>query len=69
MNLAESISSKLTYFTELERIGTRLGSPAFSVTSDGFLPLLSRLDECINFTEKNVREMSIFVVCMLSIYV
>jgi hypothetical protein len=54
VNLAESISSKLTYFTELDRIGTRLGSPAFSVTSDGFLHLLSRLDECISFTEQNL---------------
>ena len=54
VNVAESISAKLTYFTELERIGSRLNSPALSVTSDGFLPLLTRLDECISFTEQNV---------------
>ena len=54
VNVAESISSKLTYFTELDRIGARLSSPALSITSEGFLPLLTRLDECINFTEQNV---------------
>ena len=59
INVAESISSKLSYFTELDKIGTRLSSPAFSVTSDSFLPLLTRLDECISFTEKNVSVVSI----------
>jgi hypothetical protein len=54
VNLAENIGSKLTYFTELDRIGARLGSPTFCVTSDGFLPLLARLDECISFTEQNL---------------
>ena len=58
INVAESISSKLSYFTELDKIGTRLSSPAFSVTSDSFLPLLTRLDECISFTEKNVSVVS-----------
>ena len=54
VNVAESISSKLTYFTELEKLGTRLNSPTLSVTSESFLALLSRLDECISFIEQNV---------------
>ena len=58
VNVAESMSAKLAYFTELERFGTRLNSSALSVTSDGFLGLLTRLDECISFTEQNVRRLA-----------
>ncbi|PIK55765.1 putative conserved oligomeric Golgi complex subunit 3 [Apostichopus japonicus] len=47
VNKAETISSKLSYFNELERINQKLSSPAFSVTSEGFVPLLTKLDECI----------------------
>ena len=63
VNVAESISTKLAYFTELDRVGSRLNSPALSVTSGGFLPLLTRLDECISFTEQNVRSLH-FVQCL-----
>lgn len=47
VNKAETISSKLSYFNELERINQKLSSPAFSVTGEGFVPLLTKLDECI----------------------
>ena len=32
----------------------KLGSPTLSVTSDSFVPMLSRLDECIEYLNKNV---------------
>lgn len=54
VNVAESISNKLSYFTELERVGSRLNSSTLSVTSDSFVATLARLDECISFIEKNV---------------
>ena len=55
VNVAESISAKLAYFNELERLGSRLNSPTHSVSTDSFVGVLTRLDECINFTEQNVR--------------
>ncbi|XP_038049939.1 conserved oligomeric Golgi complex subunit 3-like isoform X2 [Patiria miniata] len=47
VNKAEAISSRLSYFNELERINQKLSSPTFSVTSESFVPMLTKLDECI----------------------
>ncbi|XP_072180236.1 conserved oligomeric Golgi complex subunit 3-like [Diadema setosum] len=49
VNKAEAISCKLSYFNELERINQKLSSPTFSVTNESFVPLLSKLDECIAY--------------------
>ncbi|XP_030837446.1 conserved oligomeric Golgi complex subunit 3 [Strongylocentrotus purpuratus] len=49
VNKAEAISCKLDYFNELERINQKLSSPTFAVTNDSFVPLLSKLDECIAY--------------------
>ena len=54
VNVAESISCKLSYFNELEKIGSHLSSPTLSVTAESFVATLARLDECINFIEQNV---------------
>ena len=54
MNVAESITQKLSYFDELDRISSRLNTPTLSVTSDTFSSTLARLDECIAFVEQNV---------------
>uniref|UniRef100_A0A8I3W1I3 Conserved oligomeric Golgi complex subunit 3 n=1 Tax=Callithrix jacchus TaxID=9483 RepID=A0A8I3W1I3_CALJA len=49
VDLAENIQQKLSYFNELETINTKLNSPALSVNSDGFIPMLSKLDDCITY--------------------
>ncbi|XP_066438087.1 conserved oligomeric Golgi complex subunit 3 isoform X3 [Eleutherodactylus coqui] len=49
VNLAESIQQKLSYFNELENISTKLNSPTLSVNSEGFVPMLSKLDDCISY--------------------
>ncbi|KAG8586063.1 hypothetical protein GDO81_005229 [Engystomops pustulosus] len=49
VNLAESIQQKLSYFNELENINTKLNSPTLSVNSEGFIPMLSKLDDCISY--------------------
>ncbi|XP_052004439.1 conserved oligomeric Golgi complex subunit 3-like isoform X1 [Xyrauchen texanus] len=49
VDLAESIQEKLSYFNELENINTKLNSPTVSVNSEGFIPMLSKLDECIEY--------------------
>lgn len=54
VNVAESISNKLSYFTELDRVSSRLNSATLSVNSDSFVATLARLDECISFIEKHV---------------
>eukprot|EP00053_Salpingoeca_punica_P018510 m.181918 g.181918 ORF g.181918 m.181918 type:complete len:779 (-) comp17449_c0_seq1:1349-3685(-) len=51
-NLAESITDRLSYFNELDKLSTRLSAPNLSVLSEQFVPLLSRLDECIAYMQK-----------------
>ncbi len=55
VSVAESISSKLSYFTELESVGGRLASSTLSVTSNSFTSTLTKLDHCITFIQHNVR--------------
>ncbi|KAG9349308.1 hypothetical protein JZ751_027751 [Albula glossodonta] len=53
VDLAESIQQKLSYFNELENINTKLNSPTLSVNSDGFIPMLSKLDACIEYVSSH----------------
>ncbi|XP_036396345.1 conserved oligomeric Golgi complex subunit 3 [Megalops cyprinoides] len=53
VDLAESIQQKLSYFNELENINTKLNSPTLSVNSDGFIPMLSKLDDCIEYVSSH----------------
>uniref|UniRef100_A0A3Q2CU20 Conserved oligomeric Golgi complex subunit 3 n=1 Tax=Cyprinodon variegatus TaxID=28743 RepID=A0A3Q2CU20_CYPVA len=53
VNLAESIQQKLSYFNELENINTKLNSPTLSVNSEGFIPMLSKLDDCIEYVSSH----------------
>uniref|UniRef100_A0A3P9A7Z8 Conserved oligomeric Golgi complex subunit 3 n=1 Tax=Esox lucius TaxID=8010 RepID=A0A3P9A7Z8_ESOLU len=53
VDLAESIQQKLSYFNELENINTKLNSPTLSVNSEGFIPMLSKLDDCIEYVSSN----------------
>ncbi|XP_074649305.1 conserved oligomeric Golgi complex subunit 3-like [Tubulanus polymorphus] len=55
VNQAETIQNKLSYFNELDKITSRLGAPTLTVTSDSFVPTLSRIDECIAYLNKNPR--------------
>ncbi|XP_006927363.2 conserved oligomeric Golgi complex subunit 3 isoform X2 [Prionailurus viverrinus] len=49
VDLAENIQQKLSYFNELETINTKLNSPTLSVNSEGFIPMLAKLDDCITY--------------------
>ncbi|GFU22439.1 conserved oligomeric Golgi complex subunit 3 [Nephila pilipes] len=51
---AETISEKLSYFNELESLSQKIASPTLSVVSESFMPLLTRLDECIAYVEENI---------------
>lgn len=53
-NKADTIESKLTYFKEIDKISQKLNSPAFQVTSEGFIPLLAKIDECISYMNTNL---------------
>lgn len=55
MDLAENISNKLSYFNELDSISTKLNRHTLTVTSETFIPLLSRMDECILYLKSNPR--------------
>ncbi|KAK2188450.1 hypothetical protein NP493_132g06036 [Ridgeia piscesae] len=63
MNTAECINSKLSFFNELDRLSTKLNSQTLSVTSESFIPMLSRLDECIAYLRTNpqFRESELFL--------
>uniref|UniRef100_A0AAQ6IGY3 Conserved oligomeric Golgi complex subunit 3 n=1 Tax=Anabas testudineus TaxID=64144 RepID=A0AAQ6IGY3_ANATE len=53
VDLAENIQQKLSYFNELENINTKLNSPTLSVNSEGFIPMLSKLDDCIEYVSSH----------------
>ncbi|EDO40929.1 predicted protein [Nematostella vectensis] len=63
VNMAESISNKLSYFNTLEHLRHKLNSPTLSVNSESFVPLLARLDECISYIASNpqFKESSIYL--------
>ncbi|GLH07911.1 Conserved oligomeric Golgi complex subunit 3 [Gryllus bimaculatus] len=48
-SLSEEVSQRLRYFTLLENLTQRLGSPTLSVASDQFYDLLDQLDSCIQY--------------------
>ncbi|XP_067128052.1 conserved oligomeric Golgi complex subunit 3 [Centruroides vittatus] len=52
-NSSETISERLRYFNELDSISQKLLSPTLTVLSESFVPILSRLDECIAYLETN----------------
>ena len=47
VEFADALRVKLTYFDELEKMTAHFHSGAIAVDTDHFLPILSRLDECI----------------------
>lgn len=52
---SDEIAEKLSYFTELEKITKLFNSPGSEVcTNEFFIPMLTRLDECVDFLETNV---------------
>ncbi|XP_077554461.1 conserved oligomeric Golgi complex subunit 3 [Haemaphysalis longicornis] len=53
LNAVESIAEKLRYFTELDTLSQKMASPDISVLSETFVPMLTRLDECISYLESN----------------
>ncbi|XP_064456562.1 conserved oligomeric Golgi complex subunit 3-like isoform X2 [Ornithodoros turicata] len=53
MNAAESIAEKLRYFSEFDELSQKIGSLDINVLSEGFVPILTRLDECIGYLEAN----------------
>ncbi|KAG7258143.1 hypothetical protein CRUP_020331 [Coryphaenoides rupestris] len=53
VHLAENIQQKLSYFNELENINTKLNSPTLSMNSEGFIPMLSKLDDCIEYVSSH----------------
>ncbi len=55
VNVTESISNKLSYFTELEKIGNQINSLTVSrAGKNSLVSTLARLDDCINFIENHV---------------
>lgn len=53
VNAAETIAEKLRYFSEFDELSQKIGSTDISVLSEAFVPILTRLDECIAYLEAN----------------
>eukprot|EP00112_Aurelia_sp_Birch-Aquarium-sp1_P012947 Seg2728.2 transcript_id=Seg2728.2/GoldUCD/mRNA.D3Y31 product="Conserved oligomeric Golgi complex subunit 3" protein_id=Seg2728.2/GoldUCD/D3Y31 len=49
----EGITERLMYFSTLETIKHKMTGTTLSVTGESFVPLLTRIDECISYMEKN----------------
>ncbi|NWI81109.1 COG3 protein, partial [Dryoscopus gambensis] len=62
VDLAENIQQKLSYFNELENINTKLNSPTLSVNSEGFIPMLAKLDDCIAYISSHVSNSALILV-------
>ncbi|XP_032646272.1 conserved oligomeric Golgi complex subunit 3 isoform X2 [Chelonoidis abingdonii] len=64
VDLAENIQQKLSYFNELENINTKLSSPTLSVNSEGFIPMLAKLDDCITYisSHPNFKDYPVYLV-------
>ncbi|ETE71564.1 Conserved oligomeric Golgi complex subunit 3, partial [Ophiophagus hannah] len=63
VDLAENIHQKLSYFIELENINTKLNSPTLSVSSESFMPMLNKLDDCIAHVSShpNFRDCAVYL--------
>ncbi|RUP45831.1 LOW QUALITY PROTEIN: Sec34-like family-domain-containing protein, partial [Jimgerdemannia flammicorona] len=54
--LADSISSKLAYFNQLETITKMFNAPGEHVVlQDEFVPMLEKLDECLEYVQGNLK--------------
>ena len=61
--LGKSISEQLVYFNEHERIGSKLSSSAINVMGESFVPMLVRIDECVEFMKDhpNYKESEVYL--------
>lgn len=49
----EAINEKLAYFENLETMAKKFSSPTMLTLNESLIPLLNRLDDCINFMAQN----------------
>jgi hypothetical protein len=54
LRFADVIEKKLTYYNELPKITQKLSTATISVYDDSFKSLLTKLDDCIQFTSTYV---------------
>ncbi|RIB08130.1 Sec34-like family-domain-containing protein [Gigaspora rosea] len=55
-SLADAISSKLSYYNELEAITKLFNSPGENICEQPeFIPVLAKLDECLDYMQSNLR--------------
>lgn len=49
----EAVGTRLSYFSELDKLKARLDAPTLSVLNNQFVPMLARVDECIRYISKH----------------
>jgi len=46
---SQDVTSRLTYYNEVEGLAEKLGTPSFSIHSDYFAEALNKIDNCVTF--------------------
>lgn len=54
VNTGDLVGNKLSYFTEVDVLVQKLNSPLMENNYEYIIPILSRIDECMNFFNNNV---------------
>ena len=52
--IGDDIKRRLHFFTQSEQLLQRLHSPTLSVSSEIFLEILNKIDECLDYLQSNV---------------
>ena len=52
-DIRNNISQQLIYFTEHENIGTKLNSSSLNVMGEAFIPMMLKIDECVEFMKEH----------------
>eukprot|EP00002_Diphylleia_rotans_P024852 TRINITY_DN4905_c0_g1_i1.p1 TRINITY_DN4905_c0_g1~~TRINITY_DN4905_c0_g1_i1.p1 ORF type:complete len:779 (-),score=177.13 TRINITY_DN4905_c0_g1_i1:142-2478(-) len=55
LNLADSIQKKLGYFEEYTKLSSELPSQPSNIQSKEFLPVLYKIDDCIDYLSRNLQ--------------
>ncbi|KAG8238677.1 hypothetical protein J437_LFUL018561, partial [Ladona fulva] len=53
LEISDEVEKRINYFNEIDRIISRLDSPTLSPSSEVFIQILDKLDECIGYMESH----------------
>ena len=54
VNASYMLNTRLSYFTDMDVFMQKLNSPTIENNCEYVIPMLTRIDECLNYLESNV---------------